>query len=70
MATFKVATGIRFWPEMHAKISYIAFKEHRSLTGQVEYIVQNYIDEYEKANGEIAVDYDAIEESRSKSKKK
>ena len=55
MATKKVQTGIRFTQEMLIKITYIAKKNHRSLNGQLEYIVQNCIDDYEKNFGSILI---------------
>lgn len=56
MATDKIQTGIRFTEDMLIKITYIAKKNHRSLNGQLEYITQNYINEYEKRFGVIQVD--------------
>ena len=55
MATSKIQTGIRFNEEMLIKITYIAKKNHRSLNGQLEYIVQNCIDDYEKNFGSILI---------------
>lgn len=55
MATSKIQTGIRFNEEMLIKITYIAKKNHRSLNGQLEYLVQNCIDDYEKTSGSILI---------------
>ncbi len=55
MATNKVQTGIRFQPELLYKISYAAKQNKRSLNAQLEFLAQEYVKEYEKKNGEIAV---------------
>ena len=55
MANGKIQTGIRFTEEMLIKITYLAKKNHRSLNGQLEYIVQNCIDDYEKQFGPISI---------------
>ena len=38
---------------MQAKIAYIAKKNKRSMNAQVEYLVQQCIEEYEAGHGEI-----------------
>jgi len=60
MATNKIQTGIRFDPELLYKISYIAKDNKRSLNAQLEYLAQNCVKEYEKENGSIPVDEDAL----------
>ena len=60
MATNKVQTGIRFEPELLYKITQIAKSNKRSLNAQLEFLAQNCVDEYEKANGEIPLDEDAL----------
>lgn len=47
MPTNKIQTGIRFTEEMLTKITAIAKKNHRSLNAQLEYLVQQCIDEQE-----------------------
>jgi hypothetical protein len=58
MPTNKIQTGIRFTEEMLRKITYIAKKSHRSLNAQLEFITQEYIEAYEKENGEIYIEYE------------
>jgi len=58
MATDKVQTGIRFEPEMLAKITRISKKNRRSLNAQLEFLVQKCIEEYELENGEIQIEDD------------
>ena len=53
MATNRVQTGIRFEPEMLAKITKVAQKNRRSLNAQLEFLVQTYLEEYEAEHGEI-----------------
>ena len=60
MATNKIQTGIRFEPELLYKIAYIAKQNKRSLNAQLEYLAQICVKEYEKENGEIPVDDEAI----------
>ena len=60
MATNKVQTGIRFEPELLYKISQVAKQNKRSLNAQLEYLAQECVKEYEKENGEIPIDENAI----------
>jgi len=60
MATNKIQTGIRFDPELLYKISYIAKDNKRSLNAQLEYLAQKCVKEYEKENGSIPVDEEAL----------
>lgn len=60
MATNKIQTGIRFNPELLYKIAYIAKDNKRSLNAQLEYLAQNCVKEYEKENGSIPVDEEAL----------
>ena len=60
MATNKVQTGIRFEPELLYKIAQVAKKNKRSLNAQLEYLAQNCVEEYERANGEIPIDENQI----------
>jgi len=55
MATERVQTGIRFEPEMLAKITHISKNNHRSLNAQLEFLVQKCIEEYELEKGEIQI---------------
>ena len=56
MATNKIQTGIRFEPELLYKITKIAKINKRSLNAQLEFLAQECVVEYEKANGEIEID--------------
>lgn len=60
MATNKVQTGIRFEPELLYKITQVAKKNKRSLNAQLEYLAQECVKEYEKENGEIILDENAM----------
>ena len=60
MAVNKVQTGIRLEPEMLYKIAYVAKKNMRSMNGQVEFLVQQCVKEYEEQNGEIPVDENEV----------
>ena len=55
MATNKIQTGIRFEPELLYKITQIAKKNKRSLNAQLEFLAQECVDDFEKKNGEIAI---------------
>ena len=60
MSTNKIQTGIRFEPELLYKIGFVAKQNMRSLNAQLEFLAKSCVDEYEKNNGEIAVDEDKI----------
>ena len=45
--------GIRVMPEIHGKLTYIAKYEGRTINGQVYYLIQNCIREFEKEHGSI-----------------
>ncbi len=46
--------GLRVVPEVHAKLGYIAEYEGRTLNGQVYYLVQKCIREFEREHGPIS----------------
>ena len=58
--TNKIQTGVRFEPELLYKITYISKKNMRSLNGQIEFLVQNCVNEYEAENGTIPVTKDKL----------
>jgi hypothetical protein len=60
MATNKIQTGIRFEPELLYKITYVAKQNKRSLNAQLEFLAQNCVKEFEKENGTIPVDENAL----------
>ena len=43
-------------PTTFEKVRYLAYKEKRSINGQIERAIDFYIDEYEKKHGSIPVD--------------
>ena len=57
MATDKKRYTLRVQDEVFEKIAYIAKKERRSIAMQMEYILSEYITEFEKENGKIAINH-------------
>lgn len=55
MATSKIQTGLRLNEPIYEKLKVISASEQRSLNNLIEYIVQQYVDEYEKVNGPIQI---------------
>lgn len=53
MAVSKIQTGLRINEETYAKLKTLSAKENRSINNLVEYIVQKYLDDFEKTNGSI-----------------
>ena len=53
MATNKIQTGLRISEGIYSKIRFLCTKEQRSLNNLIEYILQQYIDQYEKEHGAI-----------------
>jgi hypothetical protein len=51
--TNKIQTGLRLEPEILKKATWIAKKQKRSLNAQLEFAVQQCIEEYEANNGAI-----------------
>ena len=52
----KISLNIRLNDDFHGKIKHISEVEYRSLNNQIEFILQKYIKEYERDNGEIVLD--------------
>lgn len=50
--------SLRINPILMAKIKILAEANDRSLNGQIENILKNFVAEYEKENGQIIVDRD------------
>lgn len=50
--------GIRIDKELHFKLHYISKFEGRSANGQIIYLIQKCIREFEKSNGEIELPND------------
>lgn len=56
MATNKVQTGLRLESETLEKITYIAKRNKRSLNAQLEFLVQECVETFEKQHGVISLD--------------
>ena len=48
--------GIKITSELHEKLSYISKYEGRSMTGQILYLIQRCVREFEKEHGPITED--------------
>ena len=55
MPTNKVQTGLRLNGITYEKVKVISAREQRSLNNFIEFVIQRYIEEYEKGNGEIQI---------------
>ncbi|MCI8747412.1 MAG: hypothetical protein HFH67_06035 [Lachnospiraceae bacterium] len=53
MAVPKIQTGLRINEVTYAKLKTLSTEENRSINNLVEYIIQKYLNEYEKNNGAI-----------------
>lgn len=53
MATNKRPFTLRLQDSNFQKIKYIADKNKRSIAMQIEYVIEQYIETYEKENGRI-----------------
>ena len=53
MSSLKQQTGIRFSPELVDKMAYIAQKNKRSFNGEMEFLVEGYVRDYERMHGKI-----------------
>jgi len=53
MATNKRVFTLRLQDEVFEKMEYIAKQEHRSLTNLIEYVLLQYIEDYQDKNGDI-----------------
>lgn len=53
MAVNKIQTGLRINEITYSKLKTLSVKENRSINNLVEYIIQKYLDDFEKANGAI-----------------
>lgn len=55
MATDKIQTGLRLTESELNKITFIARRNKRSLNAQIEFLVQECIEEYERVHGVISL---------------
>lgn len=53
MAVIKIQTGLRLDETTYNKLKYLSSRENRSINNLVEYIIKQYLDNYEKLNGSI-----------------
>ncbi|MCX7843364.1 MAG: Arc family DNA-binding protein [Clostridia bacterium] len=58
MATDKRRYTLRLQDENFDKIKVIAEKSKRSIAMQIEYVIEKYIEDYEKENGTITIPSD------------
>lgn len=58
MATNKVQTGLRLNEALYDKIRSISSMEKRSLNNLIEFVLQKYVEDYEKKNGPISLPND------------
>lgn len=55
MATDKRPTMLRLPDDLYEKVRFLAYLEHRSVNGEIEHALQEYITAYESKNGPLAV---------------
>lgn len=55
MPTNKIQTGLRLNETIYEKVKLISTREQRSMNNFIEFVVQRYIEEYERKNGEIEI---------------
>lgn len=55
MATNKIQTGLRLNETLYEKAKVLSAKEQRSLNNLIEYVIQQYIDNYENQHGSIQI---------------
>ncbi|MDR3230368.1 MAG: hypothetical protein LBT65_02925 [Synergistaceae bacterium] len=56
MNAHKIQVGLRLEPDMLKKITWLAKKQKRSLNAQLEFIVEQHIEDYETTHGLIPTD--------------
>lgn len=55
MATDKVQTGLRLKEPVYEKMKVLARRQQRSFNNFMEYVIQEYIDNYESEHGPIEI---------------
>ena len=55
MAVVKIQTGLRLDETTYGKLKTLSAAENRSINNLVEYIVKQYLADYEKTNGAIPI---------------
>lgn len=58
MTTYKIQTGLRLDENQYNKLKALAEMEGRSLNNLAEYIIRQYLDQYEKEHGPLPVSQD------------
>ena len=53
MPSSKIQTGLRLEEELYEKIKVIAERKKRSRNKMMEYVLEKYVEDYEKQNGAI-----------------
>ena len=56
MATSKRQVLIRVQPEDYEKLKFISVKNHRSVSNLLEWLMLNFINDYESNNGKISTE--------------
>lgn len=56
MATQKRQVLIRVQPETYEKLKFISDKNHRSISNQLEWLMLQFISNYEMQNGQISLE--------------
>ena len=56
MKQLQVQFSIRIEKEIKDKINEIASRNRRSMNGQIEFILKNAVDDYEKVNGRVVLE--------------
>lgn len=56
MATYKRVFTLRLKDENFTKIKYIADKNKRSIAMQIEFLIEQHVEQYEKEKGIIKTD--------------
>ena len=56
MASQKRQSLVRFRPETYEKLKFVADSNHRSVSNQLEWIVLQFLDQYEAQNGTIRLE--------------
>ncbi len=55
MAISKIQTGLRIDETTYGKLKTLSENENRSLNNLIEYVLKNYLSDYEKENGIIPI---------------
>lgn len=56
MAVYKIQTGLRLDEITYGKLKFLANKENRSLNNLADFVLKQYIADYEAKNGTILIE--------------